>query len=763
MKAHFYLVLLPLFVETTSPAAQDTDPIPVMSDTMNAFLNEIPVEAVVAELGDSLYAPGKGRARIVRDRYGVPHIFGKTDLEVAFGFGYAQSEDHLIEMLLNYRAAAGRRSEILGQEHLEEDYKALLWRIHTVAGERYGSIPESVRAFIGAFVEGVNHYIEVHEPVLPSWVEPVSGADVVALGRWINLYFAESTGRPELKKKNIRSISEAPIGSNQWVVRPPRSATEGPVFAADLHLPWSSPLQVYEAHLVSREGLNVSGATFFGIPVIIVGHNDRIAWSLTVNEADIFDLYEEKLDPANPKRYVYEREKHRMSSRRVKIKVRSGQGIIEAQRELLYTHHGPVYKVVGDWAYAARSSVEDLVNTIGQLYEMNRSKDLKEFKRAMARLELPMFNVMYGDVDGNIFYVFNSRSPIRLERFDWRSAVPGWTVETEWRGVVVFDQLPQITNPVSNFLQNCNTAPDFVTVDSGLEVGAYPSFLGWGSVNDRSRRVFSWLWSTATIGPDQVKEMLRDEYLISAEELKGIVLGAYNRSWQEIYDPDGRLALAVNLLRDWDNRASVESRGTLLFSAWKERFDRLIEGIPADQSRATVVLEKLALEALRTAVEYLTTTYGRLDPLWGEVQVIERGNHHFPVGGSPPGMSSLHAIWSKRGTDGLMRAYGGSAFTMLVSLDQPVGAWSLVPHGSSEDPDSPHYSDQAELQESGTLKPAWFSETDILANLESITSVPLEEEEAEWATLRALWRQQQASEPPENSPAEGSGDGTDLE
>ncbi len=702
------------------------------------FVGVTPIVAEGVDLHGEM--PASGRARIVRDTYGVPHIFGKTDPDVAFGFGYAQAEDHLIGMLLNYRSAQGRASEILGEAFLEADCKALLWRIHSVAGERYGSIPEPVRAFLGAFAEGVNHYIEIHRSVLPPWVDRVSGTDLVALGRWLNLHFAEGTGRRELQEEEIGPNSETDPGSNQWVVRPPRSDTEGPVFAMDLHLPWHGPFQVYEAHLASRDGLNVAGATFFGLPVILVGHNDRMAWSLTVNDADIFDLYEEKLDPANPKRYFYEREKHRMSSRRVKVKVRRGEGIVEIERELLYTRHGPVYKVVGDRAYAARSSAEDIVNTIGQFYAMNRSKDLPAFKRAMAQLELPMFNVMYGDVDGNIFYVFNARCPIRLERFDWRSAVPGWTAETEWRGVLVFDRLPQVTNPASNFLQNCNVAPSFVTVDSGLDPGDYPSFLGWGGLNDRSRRLFSWLWSTKHVRLDQMKAMVRDDYLISAEALKGMILRAYNTSWQAIYDPDGRLALAANLLRDWDNRASVESRSALLFYAWKARFDPLLERLPPDQRGRTRVQEKLALEALRTAVEHLMTTYGRLDPPWGEIQVIERGDRHFPVGGSPPGTTALHTIWSAPGTDGLMRAYGGSSFTMLVSLAEPVAAWSLVPYGSSEDPGSPHYSDQAALQESGTLKPAWYSEADIRTNVASVTTVPLDEEAAERATLRALWR-----------------------
>ncbi len=703
---------------------------------------------------DSLFVPPAGQARILRDRYGVPHIYGETDVDVAFGFGFAQAQDHLIPMLLNYRAAGGRLSEVLGQGALESDYKALLWRIHSVAGERYGSISEPTRDLIGAFVKGINHYIEVHRQALPGWVEAVSGTDVVALSRWLNLYFSERTGWRELAQKGLLS-GPSPVGSNQWVVGPSRSSTGSPIFVMDLHLPWRPPLQMYEAHLVSREGLNVAGATFFGLPVVVVGHTDRIAWSMTVNDTDVFDLYEEKLDPANPRRYLYEREKQRMSSRRVKIRVRQEKGTVEVKRELLYTHHGPVYKVVEDWAYAARSSMQDVVNTIGQLYAMNRAQDLNAFRRAMAQLELPMFHVMYGDVDGNLFYVFNARCPTRAERFDWRSAVPGWTVETEWGAILEFNRLPQVTNPPSGFMQNCNVAAHLVTVESGLDPDVFPAYLGWGEANDRGRRALGWLFvhPLSTVG--EMRRMARDEYLIAAEELKGIILRAYNRVWQEIYDPDGRLALAVDLLRNWDNRATVESRGTLLFSVWKERFDPLFKQNTADQRRDMLALEKLALEALRMAVEYMMETYGRLDVRWGEVHVIDRGGRIFPVGGSPPRTEALHTTWAEQGEDGLLRVIGGSAFTMVVSLSQPVQAWSLLPYGNSEDARSPHYSDQAALQGREGDKPAWFGQAEIARNLEAVTTVPLHPEEAE--RVKALWRLK--GESPESPACDGFSSG----
>ncbi|MBB29322.1 MAG: hypothetical protein CME25_10535 [Gemmatimonadetes bacterium] len=716
------------------------DSLALRADSLAAILAEQPPEEQLEELGDSLFVPSSGRAHIIRDRYGVPHIYGETDADVAFGFGYAQAQDHLISMLLSYRGAAGRLSEILGESALESDTKVLLWRIKGVAGERYGTIPKDTRDLIGGFVSGVNHYIDVYEEVLPEWVETITGTDVVALSRWLMLLFAETTGASELAKKGLEPTLKWPVGSNQWAVGGARSSTGSPIFVMDLHLPWVMPFHLYEAHLVSREGMNVAGATFFGLPVIAVGHNDQIAWSMTLNETDVFDMFEEKLDQANSRRYVYEREKERMTANRVKIKVWKGDTTYDVKRELLYTHHGPVLKSVEGWAYSARSSMMDIVGTLAQLYAMNKAVDVEAFKRILSNLEVPLFNVMYADRQNELFYVYNTRTPQRAGTFDWRSPVPGWASETEWGRIIPFDRLPQVSNPIAGFMQNCNVAPDLITMDTDLNPDDYPQILGWGTFNDRGRRTMARLSTQSDVSLEDMQRLARDTYLIAAEELKGTILAAYNHSWHEIYDPAGILASAVEVLRNWDNRATAESKGALLFCIWKTRFDPLILQIPADQRSDNQVRERLALEALRMATEFLVSTYGRVDVPWGEVHVLERGEALFPSSGSPPQTSALHTTWSKMGDDGLYRVTGGSAFTMVVDLSPDMKAFSIVPFGSSENVNSKHFSDQAPIYGAGAFKRTRLTQDEVYFDITAVDQVPLNIEEAEIEAYRAVWK-----------------------
>jgi acyl-homoserine lactone acylase PvdQ len=251
--------------------------------------------------------------------------------------------------------------------------------------------------------------------------------------------------------------------------------------------------------------------------------------------------------------------------------------------------------------------------------------------------------------------------------------------------------------------------------------------------------VLNWLYSHENVTVEDVKHLARDTYLIAAEEAKGFILRAYNRRWPEIYDPDGHVASAARVLRDWDNRATQESKGTLLFSIWKERFEPLAGQLRDDQRQDVTALEKLSLEALRTAVEYMVATYGRVDVPWWQVNLMRRGDLAVPVSGSPPGTDALRKIFSSMSPEGEIHIGGGSSFTMVVSLEDTVQAWSLLPFGNSEDPASPHYADQMNLQSLDIFKPAWFREVDVFLNTERVTTTPLPDAVAERSALRALW------------------------
>jgi acyl-homoserine lactone acylase PvdQ len=556
------------------------------------------------------------------------------------------------------------------------------------------------------------------------------------------LLFAEESGKSELASRGIKTPFSSQTGSNQIVVAPSRTLSSIGLAISDIHLPWNMPFKLYEAHLKSRVGLNVSGATFFGWPVILIGNNERLTWSFSSNDADIFDLYEEKLDDANSKRYLFEREKLRLSVRKEKIRVNSDVGVVAVARELQYSHHGPIYKVVDNWAYAAKTSADDITDVIGQLYEMNRAQNLRSFRLALARLEIPVFNVTYGDVDGNIYYAFLSRTPIRAEKFDWRAPIPGWTKETDWGGILPFSQLPQVINPSSGFLQNCNTPPDAVTTSSSLDRSTFPSYLGWGEMNDRGRRTLTWLAAHPAVSVEEARRLAKDEYLLAAEELKAIILRAYNRNWQELYDPQSDLALAISILRNWDNRASVNSRGIVLFASWKTRFDTLYRQLGEAQRQELYVLERLALETLQGATAYLSATFGRVDVVWGDVHKIKRGDSAFAVGGAPPGTEALHQIWSVIAEDGTYQITGGSAYTSVVQLGSPPRSWSALPYGNSEDPMSPHFSDQALLQSGNKLKQTWIEDHDVIDRATTITTVPFEGEALKIERLRAWWQYQ---------------------
>ena len=711
------------------------------TDSIDALLAEVPVAVTVEALGDSLFLVPENKARIFRDAFGVPHIYGQTDLDTAFGFGYAQAQDHLLEMLYNFRQAKGQLSEIKGKAYVDLDHRALLWRIHSVAGSRYGDLPEQSRNYIEAFANGINHYIKVHKRVLPHWVEDVRGVDVVALGRWLMFLFAEQTGMPELQQKGLTATLPPLPGSNQWVVGPSRSATGKPIFVMDAQMLYREPFQMYEAHLVSDEGLGVYGATFYGLPVIFMGHNEQIAWSLTRNEIDVFDVYEERLDPANNRRYFYEDEKQRMTSREVKIKVRgeAGEGVYEVSRELLYTEHGPVYKTIDQWAYACRTSMEDLVDLVGQMRAMNKAFDTNEFRQSLARLELPLFNVMVADVLGDVQYVFNGRVPGRSEEFDWRTAVPGWTAETQWQSILTFSQLPKLENPASGFLQNCNVAPNLVTVESGLEQEDYPPYLGWGNFNHRGQRVLNYLLTQRGITVADMQHLVRDNYLIDAEELKGLILRAYNRTWPTVFDPDGQVGMAIHLLRSWDNRMDRNSRGALLFLLWKLRFDELVSQLPESKQRDFLAQEKLAFGALRSVVASMMNTYGRLDVAWQDVHHLTRGDQRISLSGATLGVPAVHQTWAEKNAEGQIEVTGGPAFTMVVSLTEPVQSWSVLAFGNSEDPDSPHFFDQARLQSEDQLKQVVVQEGALRSELRSIVTVPYDEDQLETESLRAFW------------------------
>ena len=647
---------------------------------------------------------------VVRDTFGVPHIYAATDEGALYGFGYVQAEDHLLDMLQNYLAAEGRRAEFFGPQYLESDVQTRAVLNYSDEDLLRRVDPETVR-LVSAFAQGVNAYIREHQAQLPGWARDfeVTAAQVLRFAHYAMVTRSLNAAAQELRQGAgtapvaVLEPPDAVEASNQWVVGSSRTQEGAPIFLMDPHLPWSGMNRWYEAHLVG-ETLGVYGATFYGSPFIAMGHNGNVAWSMTRNGPDLADVFVEELHPDDPMRYRTESGWAAMAVREEVFRIKGGDPIT---RKIYYTRNGWVVSLEPERNRAIVVALEglDLVDSLTQFLAMNRARNIEEFKRAVAMHKLLLWNVMAADSEGHLFYVYNARLHRRSERWgraEWR---PGWDPEARWRDEILpFEELPQIEDPESDWMQNNNVMPWFVT--SGLGLGMdpqdFPSYLVKhnAGLNDRGRRASDALSQARGWTMTNALALATDTLVVAAEDALPQILGAYQAA-----SPERRRALApaMEILRGWNRRADIDQPGMTLFYFWWHRPERERERDP--------------LKALEAAISEMEELYGTIEVPWGEIHRIRRGSIDLPIAGEqkPP---TLWMASGKLNERGMIYTDHGSSFTMVVKLGPQVEAYSLLPYGTSEDPASPHYADQAPLKSRGELKRAWFSRDEVLAHAE---------------------------------------------
>jgi acyl-homoserine lactone acylase PvdQ len=631
-------------------------------------------------------APAKESVVIYRDVYGVPHIVAASDRGAFFGVGYAQAQDHLEIMMKHFAQATGRLARIEGKKAYKSDVMVNALGIPEIAHSGYNELSLQTQEAIEAFCDGVNTYMRENKTALSDWMWEVEPEEVVAFSKYVML--SRPLGRLRdnellhVTGKSLFDIKKFTGGmSNEWVVSGSKTASGNVMLQADPHLPWEGINQWYEVH-IRGETINVAGATLFGLPVVIIGFNEDIAWTMTANSPDTADVYQEKIKKEDGV-YLYDEEWIPVEEKRVDITV--DEEIVDTV--VYYTHHGPViaYDENQQIAYAAKLSTVNECALIEQMLLVNKASNFEEFNHALSLQQFVRWNIVYGDVEGNIYYVYNTRTGIRDESYDWDKPVPGWTSATEWKGVYPFDALPQELNG-EGFYQNCNVAPWFINDKNSIEK-VYPAYVVPDTpLGYRGQRAL---------------QLLSQEFLFTVEDMMAFSLDTYSLMAEEYMasveiDMDEKTKKALDFLKEWDFSVEKESDAPLLFTTW------LTMGGDA--------------AALKEAVDYLEEMYGRFDVLWGDVHVVHRGDT-YPVSGS----AFLQTLFMTGGTLQNGREYcdHGSSYLLLVELGTPVKAYSLRPFGQSEHSNSPHYADMTELYSKKQYKPFFFTEEDILANMES--------------------------------------------
>ncbi len=691
--------------------------------------------------------PLADQVTIYRDNYGVPHILGDTEEAAFFGYGYAQAQDHLEKMMLQYRDAQGRRAEVVGFKALGEgylrfipyeyrwdgDYLQRLLRTKQTVIENKQKIDSQVYRILDAFARGVNAYIAEHRAHIPAWIDSVTAEDVEGLER--SHYFRFYSIHEALIKLTDEPYSFPDFGSNQFAISPAKSANDRIIHVEHTHMPWANRFQNYEAHLVTPGRLNSGGISWFGSPFFLDGFNDKITWSATWNDVNISSIYEEKLNPKNNLQYLYEGQWRDIKVEYATFKVKGPKGMDSLTLPLYYTHHGPIVKFdeEQDRAYSVKLPNFEGVNYSTNLYSLMKAQDLEQFKAVLALHLMPRWNLLYTD-PRNVYWVCNATVAKRAEGYNWRRPVPGWMKDTEWGPYLPLDEYPQLLNPPSGFLQNCNSWPWLTTRNPGhIPLAPTPYFLGARrepnlgeeDLGPRGERLLSVLGQDKKFTLEEMKALALDTYVIPAEVIVPLLIKAYARKATQLTDQ--RIGQVMEQIKAWDRRSGAGSAAYTYLYFWGRSYQDLFSASKFSRfvahSRTLIDTDspeeqEMALAALKEAIDRIEKHFGKREVPWGEVNVLVRGGV-FPMDGTDL-YDVLHPDYGAEQESGQIYCNDGWGDLQIVVEREPKEIWSLLPYGESEDPSSPHYNDQARLHSQGQMKRFWFTPQEIFEHTESV-------------------------------------------
>lgn len=627
---------------------------------------------------------------IVRDSFGVPHIFAKTDAEVAYGLAWAHAEDDFNSLQDVVLPAKGLMGKVQGKAGAAGDYAFALFRCMEITEEKWSTLTPAFLKLIDGYVQGINAYAKAHpEEVLHKKIFPITakeyisssvlaltafnGADKALMAIFNNAIETD----PELNKK----------GSNAMAVHSNKTNTGEAFLLINAHQPNTGSQAFYEAHISSEEGLNVHGGLLAGGPCILHGVNENLGWAHTVNYVDRVDVFQLEMNPANEKQYRFDNEWIDLEEKTITLHIK---GIpIGVKRKIYWSKYGATMKNKQGF-FSIRLGANMDIRALEQWYYMDKAKNFTEFYAAIKDQRLSMFNITYADKHDTIFYVNNGLVPVRnpAPQYKWKSTLPGNTSQTLWTGFRKFNELPQYVNPKSGYLFNTNHSSFFATATAdNLSADKFPAADGWETWhNNRSIRVVDQIHvgkldyeTFRKIKFDkQLPETLRYPYNIDTMFLL-----------REKEFP--QYASLISNLRSWDKKGTADSKGAAVFLLSYLHLSKKLAG-QAPRS----ITKKEAVETYTYVYEYMMKHFNRTDLALGDIQKLVRGDKEWPLWGFP---DLLSPQWTANYKDGKLKSIGGDGLIMFVRFQKNAlpQIETVNMYGASAKKGNKHFDDQVEL------------------------------------------------------------------
>ena len=697
-----------------------------------------PKEQAPLDAGDpesERLAARAARVEIIRDDFGVPHVYGGTDADTVFGMLYAQAEDDFPRIERNYIWAIGRLAEVDGEGAIFSDVRAQLYMTIDEAKVAYAAAPEWLKALCDAFADGLNFYLATHpevQPALLTHFEP-----------WMPMYFFEGSIGGDIEQIPLQGIAEfyggmpladtpAPVSAFAGV----QTASNGFTIAGELTQSGDAMLLINphtsfyfrgEMHAVSEEGLNAYGAVTWGQFFIYQGFNEHTGWMHSSTRVDFMDEFIEDVHEVDGELlYRYGDELRPVESYDITLQYKDGEGFGERAFTLYRTHHGPItHQANGDWV-ATRINW-DPVNALTQSYTRTKKANYDEFREMMNIRSNSSNNTVFADSEGNIAYFHGNFVPRRDPQFDYSKPVDGSDPATDWQGLHTVDETVTILNPGNGWIQNANSTPFTAALEFSPRREDYPIYMAPDPENFRGVHAVRVLTGVQDLTLDKLIELAHDPYLPGFEQLIPGLIKAYDNAGR----PDPALAEPIEMLRAWDLVVTADSVAMTLAHFYGINY--AAQGTaPEGLSRMERVnyfgtgsppAERLAVFA--ATVRMLESDFGAWDMPWGEVNRFQRLTGYIdlafdddkpsvPVDMANSDWGAL-ADFGARRVNGTKKLYGlnGNSFAAVVEFGDELRAKSVLVGGQSNDPASPHFTDQVPLYTRHEWKEVAFYRDDV--------------------------------------------------
>jgi acyl-homoserine-lactone acylase len=661
---------------------------------------------------------------IIRDQWGVPHIYAPTDEEVAYGLAWATAEDDFVSMQENFLAARGRLSEIKGKNGAIMDFLSAFTDASTLVDEQYPqAFSPKFRKVLEYYCKGVNDYAAAHpDEVLLKGIFPATVKDMLVgyvLGMSLMTNVQNSLIKV-IKSKADHPEIKTPKGSNAIAVSKLKTGSNETFLAINSHQPLTGPFSWYEAHLHSEEGWDILGGTFPGGATIFHGVNQHLGWAHTVTMSDLSDLYLLKMHPSEKLTYRFDGQWLKLEERTVKLKVKVGFLKIPVKRKYYMSVYGPTLKGGDEQYYSFRFPANMGIKAAEQWYHMNKAQNFDAFYDALKLQGLTGLNIIYADKEDNIFYIDNGQFPKRNPGYNWWDVLPGDTSATLWKSNDYYplEALAQIKNPECGYIFNTNNTPFLCTGDEcnfTPDQWAVSKFY-FTENNNRSLRMKELMEENKTIDYETFKVIKFDNKVRDTAYTFAIA------NLEDIFHLDANnypeIKQVITELSNWDRQTDTNSVGAAILAIFIQKFlEMKFNDGNIPHTETTMPLEKL-IELLSATQEHLLKHFNTVQVPLGKIQRLVRGDISMPVSGIPDVIAAMSMSPYKKGT---FKADAGESYIMLIrfNADGPI-VETISPFGSSSVKGNKHFDDQMPLFIRQQLKPMTMDKNILLQQAEHI-------------------------------------------